>query len=95
MSDAGTSSPAPGHLLRSNTCSLGVAYLSRPLSLTLVPTLAGATSSGAVDLSGSNTTVASGTGANSLNASFNQTIGAGEALQAGCVYSVTVTFTLS
>lgn len=82
-------------------CAHSEATLAHPLTVTVTAGIGIAggavTSSGAIALSGSNQTVATGSGTiltGSLNTAYSQSIGTTEVLLAGCVYSTTVTFTL-
>jgi hypothetical protein len=60
--------------------------------------LGGATSAGAVSISGTNQTVSSATSqllaTSVFTTNYSQTFAAGEALRTGCVYSLTATYTL-
>lgn len=101
ISDTSPTSPAPGHLVRSAACSVGVPYLAQPLAVRATPpTGSGYSASGWQNLSSAPVTVAGGpsslTGIVSLvGVDFSQVIGASETLRQGCGYSVTVTFTVS
>lgn len=101
ISDTSSTSPAPGHLVRSPACTIGVPYLAQPLAVKATPpTGTGYSSSGWQNLSSTPVTVASGpsslTGIVSLvGVGFSQVIGASETLRQGCGYTVTVTFTVS
>src|SRR5436305_1760981 len=93
VSDSSGSS-APGHLIRAVTCSQGAASLAQALSVTATPAPGTGTSNGAVSLSASAQTVATGPSGTSLvTTNYSQVIGSGEAILKGCSYSVTVTYT--
>lgn len=81
-------------------CANSAAELANALSLSVVPAVANAAiTSTTRSLTGADQTVASATAAplasTVFNTNFSQTIGASELLQAGCVYSLTATYTLS
>ncbi len=94
-SDAGTASPAPGHLVRSSSCTKGSPYLADPLALLATPSVG--TSNGTQQLGAAPVTIAAGpaTLAGTVSVAFSQVIGTAESMQAGCAYSLTVAFTLS
>jgi len=83
---------SPGHLLRT-AGSGGVSSLAQALGWTATPTLGGSGGSGT--LSGTSQTAASGTLSDVVNVGFSQTVGSVEQLQAGNVYGLTVTWTVS
>jgi hypothetical protein len=81
-------------------CATSPSELASALSLDTVPAVPnGSITSVTRSLTGSNQTVASATAvplaASVFNTNYSQPIGAGEPLQAGCVYSLTTTFTLA
>lgn len=86
-----------GHMIRAAGCSLGVPSLASPLHLSL----SGGLVSTVIDRpeydldSAVNPVVAHGTTPDSFNVVFSQTVGAAEALATGCVYSVTIRYTVS
>lgn len=89
----------PGHMAAAASgCSGSVPALVSPLAVEVTSVLPGATSAGTVDISGSPQTVSSASdqllSANVFTTDYAQTIGSGEALLAGCVYSLTATYTL-
>lgn len=89
----------PGHMVAAATgCSGSASSLSNPLSVNVTSLLPGATSAGPVNISGSAQTVSSASNqllaANVFTANYSQTINSGEALLAGCLYSLTATYTL-
>lgn len=89
----------PGHMIAAASgCSGSVPALGSPLAVNVTSLLPGASSAGPVNISGSPQTVSSATNqllsANIFTANYSQTIGSGEALLAGCVYSMTATYTL-
>jgi hypothetical protein len=89
-------SAAPGHLLRSVSCSQGAASLAQPLSITGTPAAGTGTSSGAVSLSATPAAIASGpAGTSVVTTAYSQAIGSSEAILKNCAYSVTVTYTAS
>jgi hypothetical protein len=89
-------SAAPGHLIRSATCSQGASSLAQPLQITGTPALGTGTSSGTVSLSATPATIATGPAATSVvTTDYSQVIGASEAILKGCAYTVTVTYTAS
>ncbi len=88
-----------GHMVSSATgCGGSDRTLSNPLQVTVTSMLPGATSAGQITLGGSNQTVASGSNqalaASVLTTSYSQAIPATETMLAGCIYSITVTYTL-
>jgi hypothetical protein len=94
-----TATGAPGHMVAGITgCSGGEAALQNPLSVSVTSPLGGVTSAGAVSISGAPQTVASATNqllaASIFTTNYSQTIGSGEILRVGCVYSLTATYTL-
>ena len=95
--DTDTADGHPGHLLRSGAgCTTGPAFLASALSVTGTPSVSG-TSSGARSLSSSAQSLATGPAltVTAVNLSLSQVVGSTEALQGGCTYSLTITFTLS
>jgi hypothetical protein len=95
--DAGTGSP--GHMAAGALgCAGSESSLQNPLSVSLTSLLGGVTSAGPVSISGSNQTVASATNqllaASVFTTNYSQTIESSEVLLAGCVYSLTATYTL-
>jgi hypothetical protein len=98
ISDTSSGSPAPGHLVRSSACTLGVPYLAQPLAIKATPPAgAGYTSTGSQNLSATPVMVATGPASlvSLVTVDFRQVIGVTEALRQGCGYSVSVTFTVS
>ena len=79
-------------------CSGSDANLGNPLQVNVTSPLGGVTSAGAVSISGTNQTVASATNqllaANALTTNYSQTISSSQVMVAGCVYSLTATYTL-
>jgi hypothetical protein len=97
VNDAATGTP--GHMVAAAVgCSGSESSLQNPLSVNVTSPLGGATSAGAVSVSGSSQTVSSATSqllaASVFTANYSQTIASGESLLAGCVYSLTATYTL-
>jgi hypothetical protein len=97
VNDAATSNP--GHMTASALgCSGSESSLQNPLAVSVTSLLGGVNSVGPVNISGSPQTVASATNqllaASVLTANYSQTIGSGEALLSGCVYSLPATYTL-
>jgi hypothetical protein len=89
----------PGHMAAASVgCSGSEASLQNPLSVNVTSLLGGATSAGPVSISGSPQTVSTATNqllaANLFTANYSQTIESSETLLAGCVYSLTATYTL-
>jgi hypothetical protein len=81
-------------------CDNSPAELANALSLSVVPAVSnGSITSTTRSLTGSNQTVASASAvplaATLFNTNYSQTITSSEALEAGCVYSLTTTYTLS
>jgi hypothetical protein len=80
------------------TCTGSDAQLTNPLQVTVSSPLGGVTSAGQKSISGSGVTVASATNqllaANALTTSYSQTIPSGQTMLAGCLYSLTATYTL-
>lgn len=84
-----------GHLAQTGgTCTGSEASTSNPLSVTTTGLLPGTTSSGAVSLSGSNQTVASGAFADTLTNAYSLILGNTETLLTGCAYGTTITYTV-
>jgi hypothetical protein len=79
-------------------CTGSDAMLANPLLVSVTSSLGGVSSSGQVSLSASNQTVASATSqtlaAATLTTNYTQVIPATEAMLAGCLYNITVTYTL-
>jgi hypothetical protein len=97
VNDAATSTP--GHMVAAAAgCNGSEPSLQNPLSVSVTSLLGGATSAGPVSISGSPQPVSSATNqllaANIFTASYSQTINSGESLLAGCLYSLTATYTL-
>jgi hypothetical protein len=89
-------SAAPGHLIRSASCSQGAASLAQPLAITATPAPGTGTSSGQKTLSSATQSVATGpAGTSVVTTAYSQTIGTSEVLLKDCAYSVTVTYTAS
>jgi hypothetical protein len=94
------STPGKMDALGGLTCTGSEANLTNALSVNVT---GGGTSAGPVSISGVDQTVASAGGSNpdaplaaaTLTNNYSQTIGSGETLTAGCVYSLTATYTLS
>lgn len=91
----------PGHLIAGNTgCTGSTSALSNAVKVTVTPVIAvGAIiGAGQKSISATDTVVSSSTNALLSTAVFNtvyqQTIGGAEILTAGCVYSMTATYTL-
>jgi hypothetical protein len=92
--DASSTSPSPGHLLRS-ACSTGASVLSSALEVTATPSAGTGSSAGAKALTGSAATIASGTGlASVVTTSFRQSVGTSEVVTAGCAYTISIVYTL-
>jgi hypothetical protein len=94
-----TSIGVPGHLAAAAAgCSGSEAHLVNPLSISVESNLSGVTLNGAVSLSGSPQTLASSSSralaADTFSTNYSQPIGSGETLRSGCVYTLTVTYTL-
>lgn len=94
-----TATGAPGHMVAGATgCSGSASSLQNPLAVTVTSVLGGATSAGAVSISGTNQTVSSATNqllaASIFTTNYSQTFAADEALRTGCVYGLTATYTL-
>jgi hypothetical protein len=87
-----------GHMTAAGTgCTNSEPTLASPLQVTVAGAIGGLSSAGAISLSGSNQTVA--TGSSSISAglfttTYSQPIATTETLLAGCLYSITVTYTL-
>jgi len=97
VNDAATG--APGHMAAAALgCGGSESSLQNPLSVTVTSLLGGVSSAGAVSISGSPQTVASATNqllaASLFTANYSQTVNSSEVLLAGCVYSLTATYTL-
>lgn len=79
-------------------CSGSDPTLADPLQVSVTSALGGVTSAGTVSLSGSNQTVASATSqtlaSNAFTTNYTQVIPSTEKLLTGCVYTITVTYTL-
>lgn len=89
----------PGHMVAASTgCTGSAPDLADPLAVDVTSVLPGANSAGAVSISGSPTTVSSGTDQlladNVFTANYAQTFTPGESMLLGCVYSMTATYTL-
>jgi hypothetical protein len=89
----------PGHMVAAAIgCGGSESSLQNPLSVDVTGLLPGATSAGPVSISGAPQTVSSATNqllaANIFTANYSQSLGSGESLLAGCVYSLTATYTL-
>ena len=80
------------------TCSGSDSVLSNALSVSVSSPLGGVTSNSPVSLSGTNQQVASATSqllaANLLTTNYSQTIPNNQVMLAGCVYTLTATYTL-
>lgn len=80
------------------TCSGSDSTLTDPLAVSVTSPLGGVTSAGQVSISGTNQTVASATNqllaADVLTTNYSQPIPANQVMTAGCVYSLTATYTL-
>jgi hypothetical protein len=90
-----TSLANKGHMQPLLACTGSAAFLASPLSVTVTGT--GVTSF-PISLSGATQTVATAAAPVSAaiwSTAYQQAIGAGETLAAGCVYTVTTTYTLS
>jgi hypothetical protein len=84
-----------GHMQPLVACPGSAAFLANPLSVTVTGT---SVTSTPISLSGATQTVAAASAPVSAaiwNTAYQQTIGSGETLAAGCVYTVTTTYTLS
>jgi hypothetical protein len=97
VNDASTGNP--GHMTAAALgCAGSEGSLQNPLSVNLTSVLGGVGSAGPVSISGVPQTVASATNqllaASVLTANYSQTINPSEVLLAGCVYSLTATYTL-
>jgi hypothetical protein len=79
-------------------CPGSDATLANPLQLSVSSTLSGVNGAGTISLSGANQTVASSSttalASTVLTASYTQVIPATEHMALGCVYTITVTYTL-
>jgi hypothetical protein len=79
-------------------CPGSDATLAVPLELDVTSTLSGVSSAGTISLSAANQTVASSSStalaATVLTASYTQPIPSTELMALGCVYTITVTYTL-
>jgi hypothetical protein len=94
----GASSPTPGHMRRllAATCTEGDGdpHLGSPLSVHARPVVG--VSMGPQSMSASDVTLASGTAlADTINVDYAQPVAATQRMKAGCVYSVTVVYTLT
>jgi hypothetical protein len=93
-----TSGTNPGHMLStSGTCTGSESALTDPLDVDVTSSVAGVTSAGSVALSGTVQTVASSSAilsAATLTENYSQVIPTSDTLRAGCVYSITITYTL-
>jgi hypothetical protein len=90
----------PGHMVAAGVgCSSSESSLVSPLTVSMTGTgvLGSVSSSGAVAISGSAQSVASGTGVLGtavLTTSYTQPVASSESLLTGCSYSLTATYTL-
>jgi hypothetical protein len=80
-------------------CTGSSATLGDPLQLSISGTLSGVNYASAANLTGTNRTVASATNApmatpTNFTANYSQPIPASQVLRTGCVYTITVTYTL-
>lgn len=80
-------------------CTGSSATLDNPLQLSVSGALSGVDYAAAASLSGTNRTVASATNApmatpTTFTANYTQLIPASQVLRTGCVYTITVTYTL-
>jgi hypothetical protein len=80
------------------TCTGSDAVLTNPLTVSVTSLLPGVNSAGTVSLSGTNQTVASASNqllaANLFTTNYSQVIPSGQVMLAGCVYTLTSTYTL-
>jgi hypothetical protein len=89
----------PGHLTAAVAgCEGSASNLLEPLTVNVTTGVSGVTPGGTVSVSGSPQTVDSSSSkalaADTFVANYSQTIKASETLRAGCVYSLTATYTL-
>jgi hypothetical protein len=94
----GASSPTPGHMRRllDATCTEGDGdpHLGSPLTVHAEP-LSGI-SFGPLAMSASDATLARGTSlATTVNVAYTQPVAAAQRMKAGCVYSITIVYTLT
>ena len=79
-------------------CARSDAILANPLQVSVTSPLPGVTSAGQISLGSANKTVATGTGqvltGAVLTTNYTQVIPLSEAMLTGCVYAITVTYTL-
>jgi hypothetical protein len=79
-------------------CSGSDPMLANPLALSVSSSLAGVSSAGQNSLGGTNQTIASATNqtltADQLTVNYTQVIPPSEAMLTGCIYNLTVTYTL-
>jgi hypothetical protein len=79
-------------------CTGSDATLANPLQVSVTSGLSGATSAGTISLSGADQTVLSATSQtltnNTLTTNYTQVIPGTEQMLTGCVYTITVTYTL-
>jgi hypothetical protein len=99
LSVSDSAAGTPGHMVAAASgCSGSEPSLQNPLTVDVTSLLGGATSAGPVSISGSPQTVNSATNqllaANVFTTNYSQTINSTENLLAGCVYSLTATYTL-
>jgi hypothetical protein len=80
------------------TCTGSDAVLTNALTISITSPLGGVTPSSAITLSGSNQTVATGSGAllaaSVLTTHYSQVIPSAQVMATGCIYSLTTTYTL-
>lgn len=91
------SSATPGHMRAAATgCSSSETYLQSPLHATASAVLGTTTiRAPSFDLGSSSVLVAQGTVADVVTMGYSQPVATTEALQTGCSYSITLTFTVS
>jgi hypothetical protein len=86
-----------GHMLRSAACTLGVSSLAHPLHMALsggLPTTTIDRASYDVGTA-SNPVIAHGSTPDAFSVVFSQAVNANEVLKTGCVYSVTLRYTVA
>jgi len=88
-----------GHMVAASTgCAGSDATLANPLQVKVTSGLGSVNSPGTISLSAANQTVASASSqilnADTLTTAYSQVIPANEQMRTGCVYSITVTYTL-
>ncbi|MDX6665087.1 MAG: hypothetical protein QOG68_1293 [Solirubrobacteraceae bacterium] len=91
------SASGSGHMARSGICNQGVGSLAAPLHMDTTRVLVTTTvDRPSYDLGSiANPVIAHGSTPDTVNVVYSQAVGSSELLVAGCVYSVTLTFTVA